>query len=67
MWFIFIVVLCLVVWYDVMQSRNGGGYLIATEPDIYARCLQILSLTLAYKRACGSSFKCKQAAPNYLP
>jgi hypothetical protein len=66
-WFIFVVVLCLVMWCDVTQCRNGGGYLMGTEPDIYGRCLQILSLTQSYKRACGSSFKCKQAAPTYLP
>jgi len=60
MWIIFIVVLCLVVWCgvvwcDVTQCRDGGGYLIGTEPDICARYLQILSLTQPCKRACGSS------------
>jgi len=57
------VLCCGVVWCDVSQCRNGGGCLISTEPVIYVRCLQILSLTQPYNRACGSSFKCKQAAP----
>jgi hypothetical protein len=66
MWIIFIVVLCLVVCCDLTRCCNGSGYLIVTAPDIYARCLHIMSLSQPYKRAYGSSFKYKQTVSNYL-